>query len=159
MSPRAAWRLESYGFHQVCDYAPGKADWLAFGLPYRGSAQLVGALLTHDVATASPRERLGQVHDRLASSPHGLVVVLNHARVVAGVLRSDEWEADPDAAVEDVMREGPTTVRPSEEIEALLERMQRADTASAIVTRSDGTLLGLFERTRAEQQLQTPTQP
>ncbi len=50
------------------------------------------------------------------------------------------------------MHEGPSTVRPSEEIEALVERMQRANSANVIVTRSDGTLIGLFERARAEQQ-------
>lgn len=78
--------------------------------------------------------------------------MLNHAGVVAGTLRSDELEAHPDALVGQVMREGPSTVRPSEEIEALVERMQRVHSANVIVTRSDGTLLGLFERARAEQQ-------
>lgn len=79
--------------------------------------------------------------------------MLNHAGVVAGTLRSDELEAHPDALVEDVMREGPSTVRPTEEAEALLDRLQRANVANIIVTRSDGTFLGLFERARAEQQL------
>jgi hypothetical protein len=32
MSPRAAWRLERFGF-EVYDYAAGKADWTAPGLP------------------------------------------------------------------------------------------------------------------------------
>ncbi|MDQ4129420.1 MAG: CBS domain-containing protein [Actinomycetota bacterium] len=158
MSPRAAWRLESYGFSQVYDYAPGKADWLAFGLPYRGGAQLIGALLMHDVATSSPRERLGQVRDRLGASPHGLVVVVDHSGVVVGTLRSDALEADPDAPVEDVMREGPSTVRPSEEVEALLKRMQSANSETVVVTRSDGTLLGIFERTRAQQALREASQ-
>ncbi|MDQ4131381.1 MAG: hypothetical protein M3133_10425, partial [Actinomycetota bacterium] len=67
-------------------------------------------------------------------------------------------EADPDAPVEDVMREGPSTVRPSEEVEALLKRMQDADSETVVVTRSDGTLLGLFERTRAQQALQEADQ-
>ncbi|MDQ3931392.1 MAG: CBS domain-containing protein [Actinomycetota bacterium] len=104
------------------------------------------------MATCGPHERFGHVHDRLAASPHGVVVVLNHAGVVAGALRSGELEAHPDALVEQVMHEGPSTVRPSEEIEALVERMQRANSANVIVTRSDGTLIGLFERARAEQQ-------
>jgi hypothetical protein len=37
MSRRAAARLESFGFDNVCVYAPGKQDWLAFGLPIEGS--------------------------------------------------------------------------------------------------------------------------
>ena len=36
MSPRAAWRLESFGFEQVYDYVAGKADWGAAGLPLEG---------------------------------------------------------------------------------------------------------------------------
>ena len=32
MSPRAAWRLESFGFGQVHDYTGGKVDWQAAGL-------------------------------------------------------------------------------------------------------------------------------
>lgn len=115
-------------------------------------------MLTHDVATASLRGRLGRVHDRLASSPYGLLVVINHAGVVAGTISYDELEADHDALVEDLMREGPSTVRPSEEIEALLKRMASTNTATVVVTRSDGTLLGLFERARAEQHLHKPTQ-
>src|SRR5712691_518454 len=33
MSPRAAWRLERLGFTPVYDYALGKVDWMAAGLP------------------------------------------------------------------------------------------------------------------------------
>jgi rhodanese-related sulfurtransferase len=36
LSPRAAWRLESLGFANVCDYVAGKEDWLAYGLPIEG---------------------------------------------------------------------------------------------------------------------------
>ncbi|MFN2557682.1 MAG: CBS domain-containing protein [Nitriliruptorales bacterium] len=158
MSPRAAWRLESYGFSRVYDYTAGKADWLAFDLPYQGSAQLIGPLLTRDVTTSSPHERLGHVQEQLATSPHGLVVVVNDAGIVIGALRSDKLQGDPDSWVEDLMREGPSTVRPSEEVEALLTRMRRANSATVVVTRSDGTLLGLFERARAEEALQTRNQ-
>ena len=40
MSPRAAWRLKAAGFGPVYDYAAGKADWLAAGLPFQGTAKL-----------------------------------------------------------------------------------------------------------------------
>ncbi len=39
MSPRAAWRLEHFGFEEVYDYVLGKADWLAAGLPTDGSGE------------------------------------------------------------------------------------------------------------------------
>ncbi len=38
MSPRAASRLESLGFREAYDYAAGKADWFAAGLPMEGPA-------------------------------------------------------------------------------------------------------------------------
>ena len=37
MSSRAAWRLEGMCFSRVYDYAPGKADWSASGLPTEGT--------------------------------------------------------------------------------------------------------------------------
>jgi 3-mercaptopyruvate sulfurtransferase SseA len=38
LSARAAWRLESLGSGQVYDYAVGKSDWMAAGLPTEGAA-------------------------------------------------------------------------------------------------------------------------
>src|SRR4051794_16625551 len=38
MSPRAASWLGHHGFSDVADYAGGKMDWLAHGLPYDGTA-------------------------------------------------------------------------------------------------------------------------
>jgi rhodanese-related sulfurtransferase len=37
MSPRAVWRLEAMGFSRVYDYAVGKVDWMAAGLPTEGT--------------------------------------------------------------------------------------------------------------------------
>src|SRR2546427_13136002 len=79
MSPRAAWRLETLGFEQVYDYAAGKADWGAAGLPREGtvaSDPSAGDAADPDVPTCSlqddlrsvpcacARERLGSVHRR-----------------------------------------------------------------------------------------------
>ena len=43
-----------------------------------------------------------------------------------------------------VMRFGVSTVRPSEDAEALAHRMGHAEVTRVVVTRSDGTLVGLF---------------
>ncbi len=54
MSPRAAWRLESLGFGEVYDYAAGKLDWMAAGLPTEGTnAELLraGDVARNDVST------------------------------------------------------------------------------------------------------------
>lgn len=154
MSPRAAWRLDSLGYQRIYDYVAGKADWLAFGLPHEGHAQLVGDAVTHDVPTAALHDRAGSTRDLLADSPLGLVVVLNHDGVVMGTLRTGALDsADDGVTVDRIMREGPATVRPSEELGPLVERMRGADVDGVVVTRSDGTLLGVVERARAEQRL------
>ena len=38
MSPRAAWRLEAFGYPEVYDYVAGKSDWMAAGLPTEGNS-------------------------------------------------------------------------------------------------------------------------
>src|SRR5439155_1444970 len=44
MSPRAAWRLETLGFMAVYEYAAGKADWGAYGLPLEGTVTNVSTI-------------------------------------------------------------------------------------------------------------------
>lgn len=150
MSPRAAWRLESYGFTRVYDYVPGKADWLAFNLPRQGWAHLAGDLLTRDLATASVRDHLGDVRMSLRDSAVGLLVVLNHHGIVMGTLPVTAADQSDGTPIEAIMDEGPTTIRPSEEVETLVERMANADVDGVLVTSSDGKLLGLFERTSGQ---------
>lgn len=45
---------------------------------------------------------------------------------------------------------GPATVRPSEEVEALLGRMRDANVEAILVTSSDGRLLGVLIGAQAE---------
>ena len=126
MSPRAAWRLEAAGFGPVCDYMAGKADWLAADLPFEGTA----------VA-----EALGL----LDAQGFGPVLVLNQAGVVMGAAYRDKLAAAAgEAAVGTVMRFGVSTVRPSEDAAALAHRMGDRQVTRVVVTRSDGTLIGLF---------------
>lgn len=149
MSPRAAWRLEALGFSKVYDYVPGKSDWLAYDLPYEGEAVLAGRAVDRDVPTCRVSEQVGEVRERLDDG--GLCVVLNDADVVMGVVRSGDLEGHDDHAVDEVMRFGTTTVRPSEDLEALLGRMREADVDVILVTRSDGTLVGVLDRSQAER--------
>lgn len=151
MSPRAAWRLETLGF-QAYDYVAGKQDWLAFALPYEGHAALAGDHLT-DVATCSLDDRLGDIADQLDASRFGTLVVLNADGIVLGRLNREALDADRDRPVTEFMREGPTTVRPSEDLQPLVERMGHAEVDAVLVTRSDGRLLGMLERSVGEQAL------
>ena len=142
MSPRAAWRLEQLGFADVADYAGGKMDWLAHGLPYDGVADLVGRHL-RAAPTCEPHERVGDVADRIDDG--GLCVVVSPGRIVVGVLDAHALADHRDRQAEDVAALGPTTVRPSEERHALEERMAANHVDRIVVTDPGGHLLGVYE--------------
>lgn len=150
MSPRAAWRLETLGF-DVYDYTAGKQDWLACGLDYEGHATLAGDHLTTDIATCSLTEELGEVRNRLEASRFGMMVVVNAEKIVLGRLNRSALDADDHTQVSELMHEGPTTIRPSEPLTAISQRMHQADVQAVLVTRSDGSLLGLLEHDIAQQ--------
>src|SRR5919201_3516780 len=107
MSPRAAWRLESFGFTEVHDYVAGKLDWLAAGLPTEGTNAArprAGNLARRDVPTCGLDERLGDVRERVRAAGWDACVVVNAERVVFGLLRAGELEGDPDRRIEQAMR-------------------------------------------------------
>jgi Mg/Co/Ni transporter MgtE len=75
----------------------------------------------------------------------GPVVVLNHAGVVMGTVRRYELEsAAPETEAGALLRFGVSTVRPSEQVAELVRRMRQAQVSRVVVTRSDGSLAGLF---------------
>ena len=150
MSPRAAWRLESLGFSEVYDYAAGKADWLAWGLPREGRAAqvpTVGDVAMRDVATCGLADRIAEAKAWAQAASVAACVVVNERRVVLGLLRSQELEtADPEATAEQVMRAGPTTYRPNVPARAAGARMRERQIDVLTVTTPDGTLVGLLRR-------------
>jgi CBS domain-containing protein len=145
MSPRAAWRLEAAGFGPVYDYAAGKADWLAADLPFEGTAKLAGEFTRRGVATAGERTPAAEALLLLDTRGFGPVVVVNQAGVVMGAAHQDALNsASPEEDVGAVMRSGVSTVRPSEDAAALAHRMGHRGVTRVVVTRPDGTLVGLF---------------
>jgi CBS-domain-containing membrane protein len=145
MSPRAAWRLEAAGFGPVYDYAAGKIDWLAADLAFEGTAQLAGQFTRREVATASEDTPAPEALRRLQATGFGPVVVLNQAGVVMSAVQRDALaSAAEGATIGAVMRFGTTTVRPSEQAADLVHRMGHAGVTRVVVTRPDGTLVGLF---------------
>ena len=82
---------------------------------------------------------------------HNLLVVDDEAGVPAGGVHTRA------NAVEAVMTAGPSTVRPSITLAAIVERMQSQKLTSALVTRSDGRLVGVLRRTEAEAALNAET--
>jgi CBS domain-containing protein len=145
MSPRAAWRLEAAGFGSVHDYAAGKADWLAADLPFEGTAQLAGMFTRRGVATVGRHTTAAEALRLLDAQGFGPVVVINQAGVVMGTAYQDQLAgAAGETAVGTMMRFGVSTVRPSEDAPALAHRMGDRGVTRVVVTRPDGTLVGLF---------------
>ena len=139
MSPRAAWRLEGFGF-EVYDYAAGKVDWLAAGRPTvrsgRGARRAI-EVADREPTTCSPDTPVAGRVDRS-------VLVVNAERVVLGRVRAGDYGAE--ATAKDVMEPGPTTVRAHEPLDELLARMERRHVPEIVVTTPEGRLLGVVHR-------------
>ena len=154
MSPRAAWRLEGLGFSEVYDYAPGKADWFAAGLPMEGTranTPTISDAARRDVPTCSPQEKIGAARERVREAGWDRCVVVGKERVVLGLLREQELDADPEATAEEAIRNGPATFRPDEPVEKMVERMQDRGASAILATTPDGKLVGLLSREDAER--------
>jgi CBS-domain-containing membrane protein len=119
-------------------------DWLAADLPFEGTAQLAGAFTRRGVAAAGEGTSVAQARRLREAHGFGPVVVVNHAQVVMGAAYRRDLAAAAQATVGAVMRFGVSTVRPSEDAAALAHRMGHAGVTRVVVTRSDGTLVGLF---------------
>ena len=127
------------------DYVAGKADWLAADLPFEGTAWLVGMFTRRGVATVAEGTPVAESLGLLEAQGFGPVLVVNGAGVVMGAAYRDKLAAaSREAAVGTVMRFGVSTVRPSEDAAALAHRMGHRKVTRVVVTRSDGTLVGLF---------------
>ena len=162
MSPRAASRLEALGFTQVYDYVAGKADWGSVGLPLEGrrpSSTRVGAPVRSDVPACGPADRMAEVRARVRAADWDTCFVTNAERVVVGRLGRAALAGDDDVSVEEAMTLGPSTVRPSLELDNAVERMRRQNLTSLPVTRSDGVLVGIIRRDDAERALAGSTKP
>jgi predicted transcriptional regulator len=76
---------------------------------------------------------------------------------VLGRLGREAIGSDDDQSVEEAMTEGPSTVRPSIRLDALVQRMQSKNLNSLLVTTPDGKLVGLVLRSQAEERLNSST--
>jgi CBS domain-containing protein len=133
----------------VYDYKAGKQDWMGAGLPTEGTnaqrPRLVD-VLRRDVPTCSLDERLGDVRGRAVAAGWDACVVVSQGRVVLGLLRAKELDADPDLPVGRIMRPGPSTYRPFVSVQEMQRIMTERNVESSPVTTSDGKLVGLVRR-------------
>jgi CBS domain-containing protein len=137
-------------------------DWLAWGLPTEGEkADLPtpGSIASGDVVTCRLEDRVGEAHERVIASPFGFALVVSEKRCVLGRLRGSALEhCDPVSSAEEVMEAGPSTVRPHIDLAALVERLRKRDFRFAVVTKPDGTLVGVVRRSDAERYLSSRDQ-
>ena len=142
------------------DYVGGKADWAVHGLPLEGRTagrRRAIEIARKDIPTCGPRERLGDVRERVRAAGHEMCVVVNERGIVLGRLRRKEWEGDPESAVEDVMELGPPTTRPDPFLREVVERLRKV--GSLLVTwygseEDGGRLVGVLFREDVERVLE-----
>jgi len=135
-------------------------DWFANGGPREGreaSRPCAGETARRDVPTCAATDRRGDVARRVRDAGWPLAVVLDGERVVLGLL--DALDGDPAAAVEDVMRAAPTTIRPHVTLEKAAQSLKTRRHDRVLVTTSDGRLIGLLWRADAERRLAQSTAP
>jgi CBS domain-containing protein len=149
MSPRAAARLATLGFGRVYDYIAGKADWGSFNLPLEGRAGTetrAGAHVRADVPTCRLDEPLRDVCERVERTGWDTCLVVDGAGIVIGRLGRSALRGDRALKVEGAMTPGPSTVRPSARLDAMVKRMRDQNLTNLPVTTSDGRLVGLLMR-------------
>ena len=131
------------------DYRAGKQDWMGAGLPTEGTnaeRPRLADVVHRDVPTCSLAERLGDVRTRAIAAGWDACVVVSQERVVLGLLRAKELQADPQLLVERVMRPGPSTYRPFVSVEEMRRIMIDRNLENSPVTTSDGKLVGLVRK-------------
>jgi Mg/Co/Ni transporter MgtE len=106
-----------------------------------------------DTLTCALHDRLGDVRDRLRAAGKTSCIVVNDQRVVLGRIRGEALDGDPEQAAEAVMEAGPTSVRPSEPLDALIGRMQKRKAKSIVVSTATGVLVGVLRREDGERRL------
>src|SRR2546427_11416826 len=113
------------GFTDVHDYAAGKADWIAMGLPteHRDTRKRIEEVARKDAPTCSVLDRIGQVRTKL---PEGwnVCVVLNTDRIVLG-LAELSTDSDANQSIEEIMRPALFLFRPGRPVSEPCQYMQQ----------------------------------
>jgi CBS domain-containing protein len=129
----------------VYDFVVGKAYWLASGRPTIRSNEIarVGSSVT-PAATALIDDPVAAIRQSMVGSLSDVVVV-DERRIVLGRVRSSDLDAAGGTdLMGQIMRLGPTTIRPDELVNAVTERMADRGVGSLLVTRPTGELIGQF---------------
>jgi CBS domain-containing protein len=151
------------GFEKVFYYKPGKADWLAHGLPAireNRDPETIWVMdhMQRELPTCRLDEAVGQAGARAEQRGYSVCPVVNENGIVLGVIGKRDWDIDPTASAEQLMDSAPTTLRPSDPLEKAKQLLQTIEHGAVLITDSDGKLLGAFlgaannEEARRKQQ-------
>jgi len=141
------------GYGPVHRYAAGKADWAAAGWEREGRLDdqpFAGDVARRDVPTCRPDEPIAVVRARVEAAGWDRAVVVNHGRIVMGLLRGSRLAADGAMVAEQAMHPAPSTFRPSLPVRELRDHMRKKDVQHVLVTDSDGVLIGALDRATVE---------
>lgn len=149
MSARAAWRLETLGFQDVYRYRPGKDDWLVARLPTAGTRagiRTAADAARPDVPTCGLRDRVAEVAERVRAGDWPLAVVVAENRIVLGRLRPRDLDAHPEVVAEEIMVNGPRTIRGTRAASEMGRWLDERRVKGVLVTTADGELVGYVRR-------------
>lgn len=159
LSPRVARLLEGFGFTAVHDYEGGKADWLAYGLPYEGDGTVRALDLLQSCLCTPGDEPAGALRARMDSEGFGRAVVVDHGDIVLGsVSRLALEDAPTDSPVQAHMVPSPVTYRPTTTAAELRHQLDHRGVPEALVTTASGRLLGRVTRARLHGHRHAPEQ-
>ena len=161
MSPRAAARLETLGFTRVYDYVGGKTDWLAAALPSAGrlaGKPTAGNLLRAGEVVCHLGDRLADVAERVRAAGKTYCIVVDDHHVVLGRVRGRALEGDPETIMEDIMRSGPSTIRPDTSLDTVAKTLRETNVRSTLVTDPGGRLNGTVYLEDVEAKLAQQTE-
>lgn len=107
-------------------------------------------LFQRNVPTCFLNERVSVVSRRVETAGGDMAVVVDGNGVVLGRLRQKSFAQHPEVIVEDVMEDGPTTIRPDTKLADIIPRMQAKNVNHIIVTTANGRLTGILSRADGE---------
>jgi len=141
-------RLEALGFEGVFDYAGGKRNWVAEGMPTEGERSdepRSGDVARPDPPTCPPETSIADLDGRGDIAEWGLCVVTDREGIVHGLLTPDAIARSPGTArAAQVMTLAPSTRRPDTSLPKMLDRLTDEGTDSILITTSRGRLLGVL---------------
>ena len=96
------------------------------------------------VPTCRLRDSTTAVAQAIHKNAIGLCAVVSEQGVVLGLCEDESLPADSALSAEDIMKPGPTTLRPGYPADEAAELLRKSGKQGILVTSSDDKLLGVF---------------